>query len=221
MNEKRIKTCPVCGKIFKMSDYASKQIYCSVKCKKSSPEYKEKQKEYNKLKRQEPDYYEKMKKYYSKDSYKEKRKQYESSDEYKKKKNDYRKKIQSTEEYKIKRREYKKEKRKNDIQYALRDKLRARIKEHLKLSNINKTTKSIDLLGCTIEDFKKHLESQFTDGMNWENMGFYGWHIDHIIPISKFDLTDIEEQKKAFNYKNTQPLWAKDNYQKKDKILNG
>ena len=52
--------------------------------------------------------------------------------------------------------------------------------------------------------------------MNWGNYGVNGWQIDHIIPITSFDLTDNEQVKKCFNYKNTQPLWAKENIIKSD-----
>jgi hypothetical protein len=52
--------------------------------------------------------------------------------------------------------------------------------------------------------------------MNWSNYGINGWCIDHITPISSFDLTDIEQVKMCFNYKNTQHLWAKDNIKKGD-----
>ena len=48
--------------------------------------------------------------------------------------------------------------------------------------------------------------------MTWKNYG--EWHIDHIKPCSKFNLTDEEEQKKCFNYKNLQPLWASENTSK-------
>ena len=51
----------------------------------------------------------------------------------------------------------------------------------------------------------------------WDNYG--EWHIDHIKPCAKFDLTKLEDQKKCFNYTNLQPLWAIDNYKKRDKIL--
>jgi len=54
--------------------------------------------------------------------------------------------------------------------------------------------------------------------MSWDNHGFKGWHIDHIIPCSAFDLTKVEEQKKCFHYTNLQPLWAKDNLSKGDKL---
>ena len=64
-----------------------------------------------------------------------------------------------------------------------------------------------------------YLESKFQTGMTWENHTHNGWHIDHIIPISKFDLTDEAQMKKACHYTNLQPLWAGDNFRKHAKIL--
>jgi hypothetical protein len=55
--------------------------------------------------------------------------------------------------------------------------------------------------------------------MTWENYGFYGWHVDHVVPLSSFDLTKAEEQLKAFHYTNLQPLWAKENISKGAKVL--
>jgi hypothetical protein len=83
----------------------------------------------------------------------------------------------------------------------------------------SKSKHTMELLGCSIEEFKIYLEKQFTKGMNWGNYGKKGWHIDHILPCASFDLTDPEQQKKCFHYTNLQPLWAEDNYKKKDKIL--
>ena len=75
------------------------------------------------------------------------------------------------------------------------------------------------LLGCTVSFFMKHIESQWKEGMTWDNYGYRGWHIDHIIPCSAFDLTKEEEQKKCFHYTNQQPLWAEENMKKGAKIL--
>ena len=50
--------------------------------------------------------------------------------------------------------------------------------------------------------------------MTWKNHGRFGWHIDHIKPLEKFDLTDPNQQLIAFNYKNCQPLWWKENLEK-------
>jgi hypothetical protein len=74
------------------------------------------------------------------------------------------------------------------------------------------------LLGCTIGRFKAHLESLFKDGMTWDNYG--EWHVDHIKPLSLFQLKLDSEQRAAFNYLNTQPLWAKENLQKRNKYNN-
>jgi hypothetical protein len=64
----------------------------------------------------------------------------------------------------------------------------------------------IDLLGSTIEECRLYVESQFKPEMTWDNHGVI-WEIDHIIPCSSFDLTDIEQQKQCFHYSNTQPLF--------------
>jgi hypothetical protein len=77
-----------------------------------------------------------------------------------------------------------------------------------------KTTKASDLLGCSIQEYKLFLENLFEHWMTWENHGSHSpdgvkrWNIDHIIPLSHFDLTDLEKQKIAFHYTNTRPLEA-------------
>lgn len=111
--------------------------------------------------------------------------------------------------------EYQKDRRKSNINYKLSCNLRSRLYHVLKDSD--KCDSTFKLLGCTIEEFKIHLENQFTEGMTWDNHGFYGWHIDHIRPCASFDLSNEEEQKICFHYTNLQPLWRKDNLIKSDK----
>ena len=95
--------------------------------------------------------------------------------------------------------------------------IRARIYDVLKHGY--KSDRTENLIGISIKELKTYLESQFKEGMTWENYGFYGWHIDHIKPLSSFDLNNPEEQKKAFHFTNLQPLWAKDNLKKHAKIF--
>ena len=78
----------------------------------------------------------------------------------------------------------------------------------------------MELIGCSVEELKQHLESQFRDGMSWENYGTT-WHIDHIIPCTAFDMTDEEQQRTCFNYKNLQPLLAEENLLKNDLLPDG
>ncbi|MDC0427466.1 hypothetical protein OAL77_01805 [Candidatus Pelagibacter sp.] len=99
--------------------------------------------------------------------------------------------------------------------YVILRRLRGRLWDTMNSIKINKKISSRKLLGCSIDDFKIHLEKQFKTKMTWENYG--KWHIDHIKPVSKFDLTNQEEQKKCFHYTNLQPLWAKENIVKSDK----
>lgn len=112
---------------------------------------------------------------------------------------------------------YQKVKIENDVNYRLRWLLRSRINIAIKRQLGSKCFKTIELLGCSIQQAREHIEKQFKDGMTWENHGT--WEIDHIIPVSSFNLTNPEEQKKAFHYTNLQPLNWKENRLKSNKIV--
>ena len=105
-----------------------------------------------------------------------------------------------------------------DTNYRLRWLLRSRINIAIKRQLGSKCLKSMELLGCTIEQAREHLEKQFVNGMSWENHGKL-WEIDHIIPVSRFDLTKPDEQKKCFHYTNLQPLDWKENRRKSNRIV--
>jgi hypothetical protein len=77
-----------------------------------------------------------------------------------------------------------------------------------------KSKRAEELLGCTWEHARKHLEAQFKPGMTWENHSIHGWHIDHIRPLCSFDLTKDDQCMAAFHYTNLQPLWAHENHVK-------
>lgn len=91
--------------------------------------------------------------------------------------------------------------------------LRRRLWEVLKGNSKKDTT--MNLIGCDIDFLWKHLKNNFTKGMTMENYG--DWHIDHIIPCSRFNLQRGEEQIRCFNWRNLQPLWGKDNLEKGNK----
>lgn len=75
-----------------------------------------------------------------------------------------------------------------------------------------------EIIGCSAEELRAHIASQFKPGMTWDNHGVHGWHIDHIRPLSSFDLTDQDQLKQATHYTNLAPLWAYDNLIKGAKI---
>ena len=101
-----------------------------------------------------------------------------------------------------------------NILYRIGKMVRSRIYNYVNKNN-NKTYKTFDIVGCSPEFVKEHLEKQFIEGMTWENQG--KWHIDHIIPLSSAKTE--EEVYKLCHYTNLQPLWAEDNLRKSNKIL--
>ena len=118
-------------------------------------------------------------------------------------------------ENKNKQYQYRKKRYVNNIQFYLSTNLRARLRSALK--NGSKVGSAVRDLGCTIAELKTHLESRFVNGMSWENRG--KWHIDHIRPLSSFDLTDRVQFLEACNWRNLQPLWAHENMAKGGKRM--
>ena len=131
-----------------------------------------------------------------------------------KKSNEYQKKP----EIKHRRNENLKKRRESDVRFRIEKRLRGRVYEALREQYGDKSYKTMELLGCSIDECCKWLESKFLPGMTWENYGQYGWHIDHIVPCAIFDLTKPEEQLKCFHYTNLQPLWWEDNLSKGSKL---
>lgn len=102
--------------------------------------------------------------------------------------------------------------RRTKLNERLAHSLRVRLKNSLK--GIVKQRTTLDLIGCDLEMLKLHLESKFQTGMSWSNYGRNGWHIDHVIPLASFDLSDPNQLKTACHYSNLQPLWCVDNLSK-------
>jgi hypothetical protein len=113
---------------------------------------------------------------------------------------------------KPRRRKYLKKKYDNDPMHRLKVNVRSRLAHYIKKDGIT----TIDLIGCSYDQLKKHLESQFKPGMTWDNHGQNGWHVDHIFPLAK--AKDKEHLYSLCHYTNLQPLWWIDNLRKGDKL---
>lgn len=122
--------------------------------------------------------------------------------------------------HKLERNKQLQQKRKNNPNYKLLCNLRHR--SGIALKNNQKSGHTLDLLMCTVEFWRKHLESLWTKGMSWNNYGNKAgqWSIDHIIPCDFFKdyLDDPIEQYMCFRWQNTQPMWHVDNIRKNAKI---
>jgi hypothetical protein len=187
--------------------------------KEYTKEYREKNKE--KISNQRKEYYQN-----NKEKYYDKNKQWRENNKEKislKAKEYY----QKNKKPKIipKGRNYKKEYQtriKNPIN-IIKNNIRCLIIQTFRNNGYSKNTKTYNILGCSFEEFKSHLESQFESWMNWDNYGKYngelnyGWDIDHYIPVSS--ATSEEEIIKLNHYTNLQPLCSKINrHIKKDKL---
>lgn len=127
---------------------------------------------------------------------------------------------QSKKEWFIKNPKYQKEwclnNYQTDIIYRIKSIIRARLRIFIKSKNMTKNNSTFNIVGCTPEFLKEHIEKQFKEGMSWELTGKY-IHIDHIIPLASAKTE--EEIYKLCHYTNLQPLWAEDNLKKGDKLL--
>jgi hypothetical protein len=112
---------------------------------------------------------------------------------------------------------YKKQKMENNPVYRVELAMRRRLKLYIKRKSFKNKNRFEDIIGVTTNDFRTYIESLFNEGMTWDNYGLYGWHIDHIIPLSSANT--IEDLERLCYYTNLQPLWAKDNLSKSNKIL--
>ena len=109
------------------------------------------------------------------------------------------------------RKEYRKNKFEEDLNYKIEHNVRSKLHTFFKSKDDNLYS---DLVGCSLNQFKRWLEYNFDRNMNWSNYGAY-WHMDHVIPVCVFDLSNDEHLKFCFNWKNTRPLEASVNVSRK------
>jgi hypothetical protein len=112
---------------------------------------------------------------------------------------------------------YEKTKKDNDPHYKLSCYTRTAIYTCLKERNIEKYCNTFDLLPYNLTQLVEHLESQFTEGMTWDNYG--DWHVDHIKPMNSFDFTEDGDFGVCWSLSNLQPLWAEENLSKGSRYL--
>ncbi len=214
------KICSRCGEEKNISEFHSWKTNGEKKygsnCRKCYNRY---HKEYNRARSENDPVYRKKK---SKDGYKSIKKRRENDPVFRKKQskasyksNKTRRENDPVYREKHNRAGYKSsgKRRRNDPVFRLRCSLRARLR--LAIKGNWKSGRTLELLGCSIDDFKEYLENLFTEEMTWDNYG--EWEMDHIKPCASFDLSKAGEQKKCFHYTNFQPLWAKDNLRKSNK----
>lgn len=103
-----------------------------------------------------------------------------------------------------------------DAEYILAKRIRSRLREVFKRQGITSDAGSIALVGCSWLELKAHIQTQFVNGMVWENRGSYV--IDHIIPMSAFDLRDAEELQWVCNWRNLRPITRYENSVKFDHL---
>jgi hypothetical protein len=125
------------------------------------------------------------------------------------------KRLEYRKNYKPRKHQQRKERRKIDPLFVLTNNLRSRMYKFLITLNITKKNTTFEIVGCSPQQLKEHLERQFFPRMSWENRT--EWHIDHIIPLSSAKTE--EELYKLCHYTNLQPLWVEENLKKSNKIL--
>jgi hypothetical protein len=204
------KKCVICQSVFTRKTWKNgnletlkmfeNRVSCSFECGRKLTGLKNTGKlkklvEVVKLGRQE-----RSKKYYQRDKEKRLKEQCE------KYKNDF--------DFRKRRSQYVVDRKKTDPSFKLITTIRNRVSKSI--SKQYKKGKTIDMLGTSIENVRAHIETLWQPGMSWDNHGKYGWHIDHIIPLSS--CKNEEDMIKLCHYTNLQPLWWRENIVKRNKI---
>jgi hypothetical protein len=117
--------------------------------------------------------------------------------------------------HKKRNREYQARRRAEDPGFRLANRVRTLINMSLRKGEGLKTARSEEYLDCSWEQFRRHIEAHFTEGMSWENQG--DWHLDHVRPCASFDLADPEQQRACMHWSNWRPMWAEQNVRKSSK----
>lgn len=103
----------------------------------------------------------------------------------------------------------------SDEFFAFSQRARRLCRAALERVGLRKAKRTEELLGCTLPEFRAHLERQFLPGMSWSNRG--EWHIDHIVPISS--AKTLAEAESLCHVSNLRPIWAIDNLSKSAKRI--
>lgn len=115
------------------------------------------------------------------------------------------------------------ERMKTDPRFRLMEHFRRRFGTLVKKLGHKRSLEYVEMIGCSLDELTKWVESHFEPGMDWSNQGHFSlnhptWQLDHHYPCSAFDLSDPEQQRQCFHYTNVYPIWAKENLDKKDFI---
>lgn len=209
----RASWCKTCVRDYNRAHVQRPEVRERKRARKRQPEYNAWKRAYA----QRPENKEKLRAYRQRPKYREWKRAYQQRPEYKKWERAYRQRPESKEWKRDYLRSYVRDRYRTDRAFKLMWNLRRRVRHALK--GTCKSARTLELLGCTVEELRVHLEAQFKPGMTWENQGRYGWHVDHIRPCASFDMSDPEQQRACFHYTNLQPLWAKENMSKGAKLL--
>lgn len=107
-----------------------------------------------------------------------------------------------------------------DPKRRIRVRLNQSLRNYMRISSATKRNSILKYLGCSPAELAAHLERQFRPGMTWANYGRRGWHVDHIIPCSAFNLSREDHIHVCYHHSNLQPLWCTDNEQKNSTLVN-
>jgi hypothetical protein len=212
------KKCTGCGESKLLSEYYNKKTGKygrKAKCKVCVKAYKKayRESEAGKEKRKAYEQSEKWKAYRESEAGKAKRRAAQKKYRQTEKGKATDKKYNQSEAGKAYMKAYMKNRRHNDPIFKLHHLLSSGFYNWIKGNR--KTCRTEQYVGCTYNELLDHLESQFEEGMTWENQG--EWHIDHFKAQSRFDPTIEEEAFKCWHYTNLQPMWAEINIGWKDK----